>query len=139
MISPQGKTGKAARSGRQAWIGSMAAERTSIDDRSERLCQSLGAPAGALLGVMQRSPQAEALVGDVERREDRDPHRIDGAGAPAHLAHLGVDVSRDLHDVLRVGPGSNGIALTEDLDVDRGRLVGHGVAPWPGLYRLPKP
>ena len=74
------------------------------------------------------------FLGDVHRRQHRDPRRADLAAALCSFAHLRIDVGRDAEDVLGLIAPAHRILLPKDGDY--GRAVGfhdcpRGAAPHP--------
>src|SRR5204863_7995758 len=61
---------------------------------------------------------AEQLVGDVERREDGQPHRVAAGGRLAGCADFAVDEAGQPAHVLGIERAADRVALPEDFDRD---------------------
>jgi hypothetical protein len=76
----------------------------------QQMCPLLVIGSPALLLPLQKM----ILIRNVQRRQHRQPHRIDRIGSLGHGAHLGVHILRQLQNVFGIRP-SQVVALIEDL------------------------
>jgi hypothetical protein len=92
------------------------ASRRGLLHAAPELLRELG---GALPEQAHLVAQTLALVRDVEGREDCDAHGVDDAAGAAHLTHLRVNERGQALHVTRLSARPDGVALPEDLHLNR--------------------